>query len=105
MNNDICTNEHDYDMKLKQKGIDLAKEVTDALNNFSNGVSRRAFLKAMTREHPTLQQSFTGLCLEWLATIAAEDYCVDGRNEYAQKIARKALKDIDISYEINMPYI
>jgi len=77
-------------------------DVSDFLNNY--GCPLNEFIEQMAREHRTLQQNFTGLCLAWLAKCASPDYRTDGRNEYSQQIARKLLKGID-SFELKPPFI
>jgi hypothetical protein len=64
---------------------EVVNNVTDYLNSFSN--KNKEFIAEMNREHRTLQQSFTKLCLEWLENCASEEYNFDGRNEASHKIA------------------
>jgi hypothetical protein len=64
---------------------EVVNNVTDYLNSFSN--KNKEFIAEMNREHRTLQQSFTKLCMEWLENCASEDYNFDGRNEASHKIA------------------
>jgi hypothetical protein len=69
------------------------RAVSDFVNNMSN--NEQAFVEAFAREHRTLQQSFTGLCLAWLAHLAQlNEGEYDGRNEAsvqrAKLIAEKA---------------
>ena len=59
--------------------------VSTMLNDF--GFSAKGFCESMAREHRTLQQSFTRLCIEWLQTCADAEYRYDGRNEASHKIA------------------
>lgn len=61
------------------------ENVSLMLNDFS--FSAKGFCEGMTREHRTLQQSFTRLCIEWLQTCADANYRYDGRNEASHKIA------------------
>ena len=61
------------------------EKVSLMLNDFS--FSAKGFCEGMTREHRTLQQSFTRLCIEWLQTCADANYRYDGRNEASHKIA------------------
>jgi hypothetical protein len=68
---------------------ELVQEVTDYVNTYSN--KGEEFSQAMSREHRTLQQSFTRLCLSWLEHCASDEYHTDGRNEQSQKIARVLL--------------
>jgi hypothetical protein len=64
--------------------------VTDYLNSFSN--KEKEFIQEMNKEHRTLQQSFTKLCLAWLENCASEDYRFDGRNEQSHGISKDVLK-------------
>lgn len=70
------------------------KEVVVTMSNFVNSYSRthEEFCKEMSREHRTLQQSFTRLCLQWLEHIASDEYMTDGRNMGSQIVARELLK-------------
>ena len=45
----------------------------------------------MSRQHRTLQQNFTRLCLKWLEYVASDEYRTDGRNEQSKDIAQKLL--------------
>ena len=73
--------------------------VEDYFNSFSS--KEKEFAEVMSRQHRTLQQSFTKAVLVWLEHIAvpfnwegdkATGYSVDGRNEASQKTAQKLLK-------------
>lgn len=54
------------------------QEVSNMLNSFS--FMPEEFCIEFTREHRTIQQNFTRLCIEWLKTCANEDYRHDERN-------------------------
>jgi hypothetical protein len=70
-----------------------ARELTNLITNHLNtfGDKSEAFNEAMSREHRTLQQNFTRLCLKWLEHIASDEYSTDGRNEQSKDIAQKLL--------------
>ena len=87
---------------LKEKAVAAQKTVSDFLNNFCH--DKKAFLEAMQGDHRTLQQSFTGLCLAWLQTVASPEYRTDGRNEYSQTVARKLLANVE-PHELYTPLI
>lgn len=76
----------------------LVDTVTNELNSFN--FDYEAFCSAMEREHKTLQQSFTRLCVEWLRHCAdMENF--DARNAASVrigKIVKEALKDESIPY-------
>lgn len=58
---------------------EVASVMSDFVNNFS--CDKQGFLEAMGREHRTLQQSFTKLCLMWIEYVANDDYRHDLRNQ------------------------
>lgn len=62
--------------------------ITDYVNTFSRGED---FNEAMSRQHRTLQQSFTRLCLKWLEHVSQDDYKTDGRNEHSKKVAQELI--------------
>lgn len=78
--------------ELKQKGIDAANAVSNIVN-YSGGAGTNAFLEQMSRDHRTLQQSFTRLCLQWLEQVAERKgpQFTDARNETSQEIAEKIM--------------
>lgn len=68
----------------------VVQDVTNYLNSFSN--KNKAFIAEMNREHRTLQQSFTKLCIEWLENCASDDYHFDGRNEASHKVSKEMVE-------------
>ena len=69
------------------------QEVVVTLSNFVNSFSQKPeFHTLMAREHRTIQQSFTRLCLQWLEHCASDDYRYDGRNEQSHKIAKQLIE-------------
>jgi hypothetical protein len=79
----------------KPTAKEVVENVTDYLNTFSN--VEQEFILEMNREHRTLQQSFTKLCLAWIENCATQDYRFDGRNEASHTIS----KDIVENFKIN----
>lgn len=69
---------------------EMVQDLTDYLDSFNN--KGKEFCDEMSREHRTLQQSFTRLCLTWLEHTASPEYHTDGRNEQSQKISRELLE-------------
>jgi hypothetical protein len=73
------------------------KKAAEYMSNFVNGAGSKevsAFQEQMTREHRTLQQSFTRLCMGWLFLLSkSESY--DGRNEASVKLAQKIFASLD----------
>jgi hypothetical protein len=69
---------------------EVVNNVTDYLNSFSN--KNKEFIAEMNREHRTLQQGFTKLCIEWLENCASEDYNFDGRNEASHNVSKELVE-------------
>lgn len=95
----------DYDL-LEEAYADmmrLAGSVTSTLNVMSDDTQRGylAFCVAMEREHRTLQQAFTRLCMAWFLFAANPDYRHDLRNEGTHKMAvvlRPILEDSHLPF-------
>ena len=64
----------------------LVSTVASAINSFS--FSEKKFVDAMNKEHRTLQQSFTRLCIAWLKNCGSDEYLYDGRNEASHEIGK-----------------
>lgn len=63
------------------------------------------FCKEFTKEHRTIQQNFTRLCIHWLCTCASDDYRFDGRNEASHQIAKALIDSQDADFIGNIPFI
>lgn len=85
------------------KAREQAQMVSDMLNNFS--FNNEEFCKEMTKEHRTLQQSFTRLCIHWLCTCADDEYRYDGRNEASHVVAKALIESQDADFIGNIPFI
>ncbi len=79
-----------------------AKQAVAVMSKFNNnfGCDIETFVEAMSKQHRTLQQSFTNVCLAWLRKLAAtEEY--DLRNEASVKIAKKIVEAVeDVRYKL-----
>ena len=67
----------------------LVEKITDFVNSYS--LKSGQFNEAMSREHRTLQQSFTRLCLKWLEHVASDEYRTDGRNVVSQDVCSEII--------------
>lgn len=74
--------------------------ITAMLNVY--GFPYTNFCEYMAREHRTLQQSFTRLCVEWLKTCASENYLYDGRNIASHELAKRIM---DTGIDLSLPFI
>jgi hypothetical protein len=70
----------------KTEAEQIAKIMSDFVNNF--GVDEKTFCETMAKDHRTLQQSFTRLCVKWFETLAKQQY-FDARNEDSVMLARE----------------
>ena len=87
-------------MSNEAKNVEM---VSSMLNNF--GFNPEKFCKEFTKEHRTLQQNFTRLCIHWLCTCASDEYRYDGRNEASHKVARALILSQDSDLIGELPYI
>lgn len=83
-------------MNNKERAEQIVDEITNFVNTMSLDPSE--FIAAMAKEHRTLQQSFTKLCIQWLEYVASDDYRHDPRNEASHEIAKKMIEGF---YKIN----
>ena len=74
-----------------------AKEIANQITNYVNSYGRKSedFNSAMSREHRTLQQNFTRLCLSWLEHCASDEYNFDARNESSHDISKVLIESFD----------
>jgi hypothetical protein len=79
-------------MTQEERITSTVRAMTDMVNYASRNGGE--FNRLMSREHRTLQQSFTRLCLEWIEHCASEGYQTDPRNESSKWIAQKLIKPI-----------
>lgn len=85
------------------RGTENVAKVSLMLNSLS--FDPEDFCKEFTKEHRTIQQSFTRLCIRWLCTCASDDYRFDGRNEASHQIAKALIDSQDADFIGNIPFI
>ena len=86
-----------------QRDIENAQKIADMVNNFS--FDPNMVCKALEREHKTLQQTFTRLCIAWLCTCASDEYRTDGRNEASHNVAKALIESQDADFIGAIPFI
>lgn len=89
-------------MLQSDKVKDQVEYVSSMLNDF--GFNPDKFCEEMCKEHRTLQQSFTRLCIAWLCTCASDEYRYDGRNEASHEVAKALIESQDADF-IGLPFI
>jgi hypothetical protein len=77
-------------METTTQAKEVVINVTDYLNSFGN--KNKEFIQEMNREHRTLQQNFTKLCMAWLENCASEEYRFDGRNEASHNVSKEMVE-------------
>lgn len=75
--------------------------LTDFVNNFNS--DEEGFIQAMSREHRTLQQSFTRLVLKWIEFCANEKYHFDRRNEATHTVSKDMVEAFSKFKEEQLP--
>lgn len=89
-------------MMRDERNKQNAEKVAEMLNVF--GFDNDGFCEAMCRQHRTLQQNFTRLCIAWLATCASDDYRYDGRNEASHEVAKALINSQDADF-LGLPFV
>ena len=85
------------------KTTENVQKVSDMLNSFS--FSYEDFCKEFSKEHRTIQQNLTRLCINWLITCASDDYRFDGRNEASHVIAKALIESQSPDFIGDIPFI
>ena len=81
---------------VQLKADELAEAASFSLNSFL--FDQNAFVNTMSRQHRTIQQRFTKLCVAWLKRLAAtSDGHYDERNEASVLFARSIKDKLDDS--------
>ena len=88
---------------MLNKSQEQVTKVSEMLNNMT--FDYEGFCKEMTKEHRTLQQSFTRLCIQWLCTCASDEYRYDGRNEASHLISKALINSQDADFIGSIPFI
>lgn len=89
---------------MTEKAKITAEKIGELLNDFS--FNTKDVCEALTREHRTLQQTFTRLCIEWLRTCADDNYPCDGRNISSHKVAKQLIDYADdFNLDMSLPFI
>lgn len=78
-------------MSETNKGLELAQQMGDFVNTFSNREKTADFIDGFCRQHRTLQQSSFRLMLALFEHMASDAYRTDLRNEASAKVAKKLL--------------
>ena len=77
---------------IMKKDKEMAQQITQYVNNLS--FSPDEFVNEMSRQHRTLQQRYTLLCVAWLKKLANTEY-YDDRNKASVEFAKSIKKELD----------
>ena len=86
----------------KFEATELAEVVSRSIN--SSVFEAAEFVEKMGREHRTLQQSFTGLCLEWIKHMAKQENNCDLRNKASVDVCKTMIASLEYEDRV-LPYI
>ena len=85
-----------------------AEDLTRAFSDFVNTTCQSNFgdvIELMSKEHRTLQQSMTQVCVLWLQHLAdLDEHEYDDRNVASVKLAKELLSGVD-SIELQLPLV
>jgi hypothetical protein len=70
---------------------EMAELIMSFLNIFSRE-SKDELVESLLRQHRTLQQSFSRLCLRWFERLAETPHGFDKRNEASVELAKEIVK-------------
>lgn len=74
-------------MREKDMNQQIAEHIMTEVNHFFN---TEKVAEYMTREHRTLQQTFTKLCVDWLKQLSEVEY-YDDRNRASVEFAKSLM--------------
>lgn len=93
------------DYALLNRAAEMSRHITDYLNIMGDEERIAALVGSLRREHRTLQQGFTRLCLEWIKHLASlSEHEVDLRNAASREIAIHIIAALPKDY-LHLPYV
>jgi len=79
------------------KAEDIAEMLTQYINNVCIEELSKELVERMSHIHPTLQQNFTRVCVDWFKELSEKKY-YDLRNEASVLLAKRLRKELDNTY-------
>lgn len=78
----------------------------ETVSRFLNGRNASDLIQAIARDHRTLQQAFTGVCVAWFNHLAAlTEGQYDLRNAASVDLARAVTKTTEWEEKSRLPYV
>jgi hypothetical protein len=88
-----------------EEAMQLAEKISSFVNR-SGSQESAEFVQAMSRQHRTLQQGFTGLCVAWIEHLAAlQPGQFDGRNQSSVELAKEITSGERWERKKYLPYV
>ena len=84
-------------MEQNERVVAAVAAISSMVNTY--GTDPKEFIELMSREHRTLQQSFSRLVWHWIEFVASDEYRTDGRNQASQDVAQRVLRAFRESLE------
>lgn len=78
------------EQKIRDQAEALCSQISDFLNAYGQERAK-ALVACLSREHRTLQQSFTRFCMRWFERLASDEHGHDGRNQASVDLAKKIM--------------
>lgn len=92
------------ELATAEAGQELAAQFARNLG-FTGRDFSAGFIRQMSREHRTLQQAFTRLCMDWLAHLASlPEGHYDRRNQASVTLAKTIRSSVPREY-FHLPFI
>ena len=82
-------------MEFSEKTKEHGRYIENMVNSFSFKPAELCQYLAQNA-HRTLQQSITNFALEWIKTVASDDYRYDGRNELSHIACKELINGREI---------
>jgi len=79
--------------EYKDKIEKTVEDVMSLVNTFDTRQVSEIFINKVSRDHRSLQQSFTQLCLRWIEHCASDEYRTDLRNEDSKEVAKTLVEE------------
>ncbi|RLB01240.1 MAG: hypothetical protein DRG83_10455, partial [Deltaproteobacteria bacterium] len=79
------------------KTEDVAEMLIQYINSICIEELSKELVDRMSQIHPTLQQNFTRVCVDWFKELSEKKY-YDLRNEASVLLAKRLRKELDSSY-------
>jgi hypothetical protein len=99
---DTCLEAAARKHEIEQEAI----KAYDTVSRFLNGRNAGDLVQAIARDHRTLQQAFTGVCVAWVNHLAAlPEGQYDLRNAASVDLARAITKTAEWEDKSRLPYV